>query len=616
MMRQRRWMHKLVGAQLAFVGTLMMLPGLTGASTANAQTATPPRISCADGEQKWEASGAALLYRNQPGPIATGVTIAAGDRISITKTLSWDGYPSRAQVFQANEQWAVRIGSVYSSLTPDVADLVVYADTSAIAASGLGTIEAAAAGQLEVVHAGFPGLDRAPDPSPNSVHVSGFCYRVEPAATTTTTPVTTTPVTTTLVTTTPVTTTPVTTTPAPQNPCISLKKYARVAGTIDWFDAQDLDNAVRQPTGGSIEMQISITNCGDSDLIDLRVTDTGIAGCERVIASLPANSTRSSFVNFDTSVATGCSDVAPIVTRCNTASVTAQPVVGGSGVGGSGGVASGPRIGPASDPICYVALPVAAPCINLKKYVRPVGTTAWFDAQTEADAVVHDSGSAVEFQFVVSNCGNIDLTDVVVTDPVDACSRPIGSLPIGSTVTYSSLEAPGCGAVGVLNPTCFTASVVGQPVTNGRPDGPVVGPVSDPACFRTAAPTTTTTTITTTLVAVTTAAPTTAVVFLPPVDATTTTLAVTVPAQPTAAPTTTTAPAPSVAGAVAPAAAATTQATTTTPTVQVLGATIEESPEVPDLPFTGSETRPLTVIGAMLVMLGGITLVLGRRRSN
>ncbi len=58
--------------------------------------------------------------------------------------------------------------------------------------------------------------------------------------------------------------------------------------------------------------------------------------------------------------------------------------------------------------------------------------------QEGPDSRTFNLGDTVEFEIAVTNTGNVDLTNVVVNDPlVPACDNTIGSLAAGQTVTYT-----------------------------------------------------------------------------------------------------------------------------------------------------------------------------------
>ena len=55
--------------------------------------------------------------------------------------------------------------------------------------------------------------------------------------------------------------------------------------------------------------------------------------------------------------------------------------------------------------------------------------------------MLNAAGDIVDYALVVSNTGNITLTDVTVTDPLTGTSESVGSLAPGATATVSASYA-------------------------------------------------------------------------------------------------------------------------------------------------------------------------------
>ena len=94
-----------------------------------------------------------------------------------------------------------------------------------------------------------------------------------------------------------------------------------------------------------------------------------------------------------------------------------------------------------SDPAHYFGI---APSLQVQKYVWD--GSGWQDANSATGPVLTDSGSDVEFKFVVTNNGNVALSDVSLSDNM-------------MTTFSASRVAGSCGEVSLLNPgesfTCF-----------------------------------------------------------------------------------------------------------------------------------------------------------------
>ncbi len=74
---------------------------------------------------------------------------------------------------------------------------------------------------------------------------------------------------------------------------------------------------------------------------------------------------------------------------------------------------------------------VTAPAIQVNKLVSVDGMATWLDAQTSPGPTVYQ-GNDVFFKFIVTNTGNVDLSNVTLTDPTYDVYYPVGSLAAGS----------------------------------------------------------------------------------------------------------------------------------------------------------------------------------------
>jgi hypothetical protein len=99
-------------------------------------------------------------------------------------------------------------------------------------------------------------------------------------------------------------------------------------------------------------------------------------------------------------------------------------------------------------PIQVVFIPVPCPnaCIDIKKQISVDNGSTWYDADTVDDAppVVPAPHGAL-YQLIVSNCGDVDLTEVVINDPtlgIANVSIPGGNLAHGASITLTSADIP------------------------------------------------------------------------------------------------------------------------------------------------------------------------------
>lgn len=164
--------------------------------------------------------------------------------------------------------------------------------------------------------------------------------------------------------------------------------------------------------GTDASFTITVTNIGNVDLAGVTVSDVAAPGCDAVIGGLPRG----------TSTSYACTVAGVGADFVNSATLTATP-----------------PIGPAITASDTAAVDVVDPGISIGK-----------DPATQTIR----TGTDASFTITVTNTGDVDLSNVAVTDPATpACDSPIGLLPVGGIVTYS------CDAVAVSAGFTNTATV-------------------------------------------------------------------------------------------------------------------------------------------------------------
>ena len=190
-----------------------------------------------------------------------------------------------------------------------------------------------------------------------------------------------------------------------------------VSGAIDIQKTPNLQTIL---SGDPATFGITVTNGGTIDLFNVAVSDPLAPACDNVIGTLTAGS----------SVSYGCVLVAVPDDFTNTATVTSQDAVGN----------------PVTDSD-VADVDVILPAISVSK--TP-------DIQT-----VTYNGTAI-FTIAVTNDGDADLTNVVVSDPsVTSCDSTIATLAIGETVSYS------CTLTNVVAGFTNTVNVVADEPSGG-----------------------------------------------------------------------------------------------------------------------------------------------------
>ena len=150
-------------------------------------------------------------------------------------------------------------------------------------------------------------------------------------------------------------------------------------------------------TGAGAVVNYGTTN-GSGD-----ITFTGLTPGDtyKVEVTTPAGTTVESSINVDTSNE---------VISCGT--VSSSEILAASNTGGGGG----------------------SPAVTIVKSVTTVGGVA-------GDGPATFAGEAIDYQVVVTNTGNENLTDVLVTDPTLGITfATLASLAVGASVTYTAVQ--------------------------------------------------------------------------------------------------------------------------------------------------------------------------------
>ncbi len=156
-------------------------------------------------------------------------------------------------------------------------------------------------------------------------------------------------------------------------------------------------------SGSDVTFTIVVTNTGNVDLSNVAVTDPLAPDCDANIGDLAVGASTS----YDCTVA------------AVTAGFTNVATVTGEGPGGE-------EVTDEDDAVVEVTA-APAPAIDVEK--TP-------DTQTV------EPGDSVTFTIVVTNTGNVDLSNVAVTDPLAPdCDATIGDLAVGASTSYDCTVA-------------------------------------------------------------------------------------------------------------------------------------------------------------------------------
>ncbi len=189
--------------------------------------------------------------------------------------------------------------------------------------------------------------------------------------------------------------------------CSTTKKTQQLIPSIQIIkdDNDNNDDTQTVEQNGTATFSIKVTNNGDVDLINVAVTDTLSPNCEKTIGSLSAGFMHT-YTCTDDNVQNSYTNVAVVNGEDNDGtSVTdndnSDVVVNGN-----------PN----------------SPSIQIIKD----------DNDNKDDTQTIDQGGTATFSIVVTNTGNVDLTNVAVTDTLSPnCDKNIGDLQAGFTHTYT-----------------------------------------------------------------------------------------------------------------------------------------------------------------------------------
>jgi uncharacterized repeat protein (TIGR01451 family) len=178
-------------------------------------------------------------------------------------------------------------------------------------------------------------------------------------------------------------------------PSINIKKYVSVDGGSNWLDAEATPGP-NVEVGREVRFKFVVTNSGNVTLSDIRLSDSVMD-----LSAAPVPATLAPGSSFDYII--GRAAVAGQHSNTAVAQGTYnQDVYSDSDLGHYFGVV-------------VEQTPVPAPSITVKKYVSVDGGTTWLDAETITGPSVA-VGSSVRFKYVITNSGNVTLSNVRLTD--------------------------------------------------------------------------------------------------------------------------------------------------------------------------------------------------------
>jgi hypothetical protein len=239
-----------------------------------------------------------------------------------------------------------------------------------------------------------------------------------------------------------------------QPPAISVKKYVSVDNRATWQDA-DTAPGPQTTSGNDVYFRFVVTNVGLVPLSSVALTDNvyTLSGCGPIPNPLPVG-------------ASYTCDFGPTPAQVGQHTDTA------TATGSYGGVTVRD-----SNDANYYAPP--QPAIDVKKYVSVDGQVTWQDANSAPGPQVA-VGAPVYFRFVMTNIGNVPLSNVTLTDNVyslTGCSIPSA---LGPGQTHTCFYGPTPAQLGQHTDTATATGTYGSTVVRDTDDANYNAP-SQPA---------------------------------------------------------------------------------------------------------------------------------------
>ncbi len=358
-----------------------------------------------DGQQTWHDADTA------PGP-QTLVGSPVHFRFVVTNT----GNVPLSTVAVSDSVYTLVGCTVPNPLDPGQVHICLHGPVSAVAGQHTNTATVTGIYQNQTLTDADAANYLAPTPTPTPTPTATLTPTATPTLPPTATPTATrtpTPLPTATPTVTPTATpTPTRTpTPIPAAPALDLEKYVSVDGQATWQDA-DTPTGPQAVAGSDVYFRFEVTNTGNVPLSNITLSDSDFVLNRCSPPSLLNPGQKYTCWHGPTPAQVG--------QHTNTATAT--------------GLYQNQTLTDADD-ANYYAPP--QPAIDVEKYVSVDGQSTWQDADLPPGPQTA-VGAMVYFRFVVTNTGNVPLSNVTLSDTVYAlggCSPIPPPLPAGAVYT-------------------------------------------------------------------------------------------------------------------------------------------------------------------------------------
>ena len=232
------------------------------------------------------------------------------------------------------------------------------------------------------------------------------------------------------------------------DPAIDIEKFVQTNHDADTSGSGPLVDAA-----GTVSFTYVVTNTGNTVLTDVKVTDN-------VIGAITCPETQLAPAESMTCVITGI----PAIDAGEYVNVGTSTGTGPTTIGPNGEVVPGEDVTD-TDTAHYTP---AAPAIDVQKFVQAI-----WDSNTQATAPAIAEGGPVRFTYVVTNTGNVALTEVELTDDIEGViTCPSDALAVGEQMTCTfDAVATGDNYTNIGSVTAVGPDTVGEldEVIPGRP---------------------------------------------------------------------------------------------------------------------------------------------------
>ena len=235
-----------------------------------------------------------------------------------------------------------------------------------------------------------------------------------------------------------------------QPPSIDVEKYVSVDNQATWQDADDPPGP-QATAGSSVYFRFVVVNTGNVPLSNVTLSDNvyPLTSCSPIPNPLPPGASYTCVYG---------PVPAQVGQHTNTATAT--------------GTGSGITVSDADNANYYVT---PQPAIDVEKYVSVDGQTTWQDADNPPGPQT-TAGSPIYFRFVVTNIGNVTLTNVTLTDNVYVLSGCYVPYPLQPGQSYTCTFGPTAALVGQHTDTATATGMYGNVIVRDTDDANYIVP--------------------------------------------------------------------------------------------------------------------------------------------